>query len=458
MSRVELEVGNIAVRPVAHEPLEGEFTLALVGDLIYLREVSPTIARRAPELVAALAATDLVFGNLETTLLDLETFPGAPQAESGGTWLHAKPAVADDLRTLGFDLVGLANNHSSDWGVEGLSSTIESLERAGIGHAGAGRTMSAARAPGYLELPSGRVALVAATSTFTPMAPAADPLGSIPGRPGVSTLPVTPIPRVGEDAFTALRGIAGSMQSHWNRDLGDTVMLLRTPFRKDPSLPPGGLDLGWRVDPTARTEVLRSIRQAHQNANFVIFSLHTHEPSNDSVDPAGFVPALARDAIDAGANIVVCHGPHQLRGIEIYRDVPIFYSLGNFAMMSNTLEAIPRATFDACAVDPRADVTPAEMMTARNGGAFSESEMYESVVAIPRFVDGRLVDLEMLPLDLGTDQQGVGRGIPRVATHEVAARIAERLRVLSEPFGTGVHFSGGRLRATADLTSTQDVI
>ncbi|NYV72910.1 CapA family protein [Streptomyces sp. UH6] len=446
---MELEVGDVVVRPVAHEPLEGAFTLALVGDLIYLREASPTIVRRAPELVAALAAADLAFGNLETTLLDLETFTGAPQAESGGTWLHATPSIADDLRTLGFDLVSLANNHSSDWGAEGLTSTIESLDRAGLGHAGAGRTMRAARAPRYLELPNGRVALVAATSTFTSMAPAADPLGSVPGRPGVSALPVTPVPRVGEEAFAALRSIAGSMRSHWNRDLGETVMLLRTPFRKDPSLPPGGLGLDWRVDPSARTEVLRSVRQAHQNANFVIFSLHTHEPSNDSLDPAGFVPAFARDAIDAGANVVVCHGPHQLRGIEIYRDAPIFYSLGNFAMMSNTLEAVPRETYDSCAVDPHADVTPAEMMTARNRGAFGGAEMYESVLALPRFTDGRLVDLELLPLDLGTDQQGISRGVPHVAADDVAARIAERLHALSEGFGTDIHFSGGRLRATA---------
>jgi len=35
--------------------------------------------------------------------------------------------------------------------------------------------------------------------------------------------------------------------------------------------------------------------------------------------------------IDAGADAVVGHGPHVLRGVEFYRDKPIFYSLGNFA-------------------------------------------------------------------------------------------------------------------------------
>jgi hypothetical protein len=35
--------------------------------------------------------------------------------------------------------------------------------------------------------------------------------------------------------------------------------------------------------------------------------------------------------IDAGADAVVGHGPHVLRGVEFYKGRPIFYSLGNFA-------------------------------------------------------------------------------------------------------------------------------
>ena len=35
--------------------------------------------------------------------------------------------------------------------------------------------------------------------------------------------------------------------------------------------------------------------------------------------------------VDAGADLVVGHGPHVLRGIELYKDRLIAYSLGNFA-------------------------------------------------------------------------------------------------------------------------------
>jgi hypothetical protein len=47
-------------------------------------------------------------------------------------------------------------------------------------------------------------------------------------------------------------------------------------------------------------------------------------------EPRGDLRAWARAVIDAGADAIVGHGPHVLRGIEFYRDRPIVYSLGNF--------------------------------------------------------------------------------------------------------------------------------
>jgi hypothetical protein len=47
-------------------------------------------------------------------------------------------------------------------------------------------------------------------------------------------------------------------------------------------------------------------------------------------EPRGDLRQWARIVIDAGADIVVGHGPHVLRGIEFYRDRPVVYSLGNF--------------------------------------------------------------------------------------------------------------------------------
>lgn len=47
-------------------------------------------------------------------------------------------------------------------------------------------------------------------------------------------------------------------------------------------------------------------------------------------EPRGNLRRWARAVLDAGADAVVGHGPHVLRGVEFYRGKPIFYSLGNF--------------------------------------------------------------------------------------------------------------------------------
>lgn len=42
--------------------------------------------------------------------------------------------------------------------------------------------------------------------------------------------------------------------------------------------------------------------------------------------------------IDAGAGVVVGHGPHVLRGIEVYKRRPIFYSLASFIFENDLVE------------------------------------------------------------------------------------------------------------------------
>ncbi|GIS80846.1 MAG: hypothetical protein CM1200mP14_24120 [Gammaproteobacteria bacterium] len=77
-------------------------------------------------------------------------------------------------------------------------------------------------------------------------------------------------------------------------------------------------------------EILYGIRAAKIDSDFVIATIHAHNPGNWSDEAPGFLEELARSAIDSGADQFVGHGPHQLRGIEIYQGKPIFYSLGNF--------------------------------------------------------------------------------------------------------------------------------
>jgi len=84
------------------------------------------------------------------------------------------------------------------------------------------------------------------------------------------------------------------------------------------------------------------VQEADKRADIVIVSFHggaegtgvQHVPFRSEIflgENRGNLPAFARTVIDAGADIVLGHGPHVMRGMEIYKDRLIAYSLGNFA-------------------------------------------------------------------------------------------------------------------------------
>ena len=159
------------------------FTLAAVGDLVLDDELAPLLEARSPRMLELLRSADVAFGNFESTAVDLSSFGGWPEAESGGSWLISTPRVPADLRRIGFDMVARANNHTTDWGVAGMRATDRLLTEAGIVHAGTGDTLADARAPRFLTTPAGRVSLVSVASRFEAMSRAADRLGRVPAAP-----------------------------------------------------------------------------------------------------------------------------------------------------------------------------------------------------------------------------------------------------------------------------------
>ncbi len=431
----------LVTTPVPTTPVADSFTLAAVGDLIYLRPMLATLEARSPDMVRLLREADVTFGNFETTVLDLATTKAVAQAESGGTWMLADPRVPADVAALGFDVVSHANNHSTDWGVEGMAETGQRLTDARLVWSGTGMNMSAARAPRYLDVAQGRVAIVSATSTFTPMSRASDAVGEVAGRPGVNTLRTVRTALVTPEEFAALGAVAARSPLRTDGRKDGAVTLFGNRFAPGAT---GGKYLDYRYTLNARdlSENLRSIRQAKQNGNFVIYSVHNHEPGNDFQEPADFAVELARKAIDAGADAYMGHGPHQLRGIEIYKGKPIFYSLGNFAMMNNSLDVVAPDMYEQFGVAPESGTVP-ELLQARNARTFSDPNLYESVIAITRYSGGNLAEIKLYPIDLGVDIQGADRGVPRMASRARGDKILERLRRLSAPLGTTIRIENG---------------
>ena len=189
-------------------------------------------------------------------------------------------------------------------------------------------------------------------------------------------------------------------------------------------------------------------------SDFVIVTIHAHEPGNWSEVPADFLPKLAHETIEAGADEFIGHGPHQVRGIEIYRGKPIFYSLGNFIFQLDLLEPVASDLYEQYKIDGAA-ATDAEFNAMWNQLIFGGDIWYQSVVTTTRFEKGRVAEIQVRPVDLNYAARGADRGVPRPASVEVAKTILERMQRLSQPFGTRINIEQriGTIRPSAEPTS-----
>lgn len=215
----------------------------------------------------------------------------------------------------------------------------------------------------------------------------------------------------------------------------------------------GGDSAGYSFEANSRdaANILRNVRHGKQVSDFCIATNHGHEPGEWSQEPADYEQSFGRGLIDAGADAYIVHGPHILRGIEIYKGRPIFYSLGNF-FCQDIRTPVGIDMYEVYGKDPRldtdAEVTADEVAkgypTAEGFvGPQSGVEFYESVVTASRFVGNQLAELQLYPIELRRTNRFANRGVPRLAKGQQARSILERMQKLSEPFGTKIDVENG---------------
>ena len=420
------------------------FTLAAVGDCIISRPLSQ-YAERDPNFastVKILKQSDATYGNLETTIFDMREFKGYPTSWEGDWTLVSEPTVAKDLADMGFDLFSRANNHSLDWGLEGMRETTRLLDQTGLVHAGAGESEGSARAAQFFESGKGRIAIVSMTSAFRDTANALPPHGSTPGRPGVNGLNVrkiTVVPKEMMQQLIAMRNSISGPQAG-------------TPAPQEPlSLFGQQFEIGtsfhyrYEMNPDDLAAILRSIRQGKQNSDFLIATIHSHETLNeDAVEtPAQFLTELAHAAIDAGADEFAVTGIHHLSGVEIYKGRPIFYGLGNF-FWSDVVDFLPADIYSrnktklAEAFQHPEKATDADLTALLNASGFNNDRTFQSMIAESRFDHGALAEIRLYPIDLGYGRKLPESGIPRMASPQKAAEILAWLQKASAQYGTKI--------------------
>lgn len=252
----------------------GDFVLDVPGADHWLSGIAP-----------AFAEADLVIGHLEV-----------PHTRRGQELAGDVPAPGADpehlgaLARAGVHALTLAGNHMADCGPAGIIDTIERLDFLGIAHAGAGTDLAAARRPAWLEHQ---------------------------GR----TLAVLSYNSVGPEAAWATEEHAGCNYLPVRTADGSPV---------SPRAPIAGMD------PAAREWLARDIAAARPVADLIVVSLHqgvVHTPAHI----APYERELAQAALDAGADIVVCHHAHILRGISLPGGHPVFHGLGNGCVVTEAL-------------------------------------------------------------------------------------------------------------------------
>jgi poly-gamma-glutamate synthesis protein (capsule biosynthesis protein) len=419
-----------------------ELRLALTGDSIIQRRLLTREDTTLKPLFDLIRGADIAFTNLEVLPND---FAGEPAFECGGTHFGAASWVLDELVEAGFDLFAMATNHSLDYGTSGLLRAMEEMDRRGLSYAGVGRTLEDARRPVYHTHPNGTVAMISCTATLAKGQEAAAQRPDMQGRPGVNPLRHSTVYEVTAQQLATIMEMAEQLGIESFRK---KIIELGFAFPPDDPAIVEFEKLQFRAaeKPAVRTQpkaadvegIARWVREARELSDIVMVSLHAHEFGGHEEIPAAFLPIFARRMIDEGAHLVVGHGPHLLRGMEIYQGRPIFYSLGNLIGQNELTPRLPADAYERFRADP--SLTPGMVFNQRADNdrkSFpSDRRFWETVMPICRFSDGRLAGLEIHPVTLGLGGRRHHRGRPRLATGDEGRRILDRFAALSEPYGT----------------------
>lgn len=418
----------------------GNLRIAVTGDSLIMRRLEPYSEPEFLTLRDLLLDADVSFTNLELVLGEAPDFPAE---HCGGNWLGVQPGLVDELTWLGFNLLSAANNHAGDFGPGGVLSTLEELRWREIAFAGIGETLTMARQPGYLETNAGRVALIATASTWPPGSAAGEQRPDMIGRPGVNRLGHKVTYRVSRERMDMLRKVAEESgieaarrervkRGYATEDPEGEFNFLGARFVVSDK--PGTVS---EPDEKDLTEITKWIKDGKRQADFCFVSLHAHESRDSLSTPAEFIETFCRGCIDAGADGVFGHGPHVLRGIEIYGGKPILYSLGNFMMQSDTMQRVPAELYERYDVDPMR-ATPADAFDSREKrqAARRDPRYWESAVVTLNYCKRKLESVEIHPVQLGVKADRAQKGRPLLAKGDLAAKILGDLQDLSAPYGT----------------------
>lgn len=450
------------------------FTFAPLGDISQVGPVTQLAVAPAERVFEFVRRMDFALANQEGTSFDIRSNPwiegrGMFPMDSAASW---------DMKNMGVDMVTLANNHGADYGTGGLLENTRLLQAAGLRYAGAGNNLREARAATLVSTPKGRVTVVAAAGTFKDGFSAVDGRrGGDPDRPGISLVRTTSINRVTAAEMRLLQQLS-AMRDERPSETTDTAVPQRLSVLGQTYLLSDEPGVSYRANPQDVSEILQAINTAKKNSDFTVFTMHAHESATGEDDnspvPADYQVQLYRSAVDAGADVVMGHGNHLIRGIEIYKGKPIFYGISTFSFSGRPggvgggggapggaggpggqpgqpaggqQQQAARPTA-APAAPPAPAPTRDQMTQAELSDNYLRRlpdgqyiSMWEGFFATTEWTGGKLKEIRLYPIDLNP-YPDKPKGLPQFATPLVAKKILEEVRRISAPFGTNVQIEG----------------
>ncbi len=365
----------------------GDVIITAVGDMIFNQQISNLPEPYHQQLFRIMQEADIAYGNLEFSI------NAHPELQRPFYNFRADPEFAWEVAAIGINLVSMANNHALDFGPDGLRDCLKALDHAQITHAGAGLTLAAAREPGTTGVQSQktRFALLSYMRYWTQKYRCADP-----SAPCLATINPAVI-LVAKDG-AKVESVEGPLESDIEAMEDDIVL-------------------------------------AKRHNDVVIVALHNHDVSHhraygiqENIPPTEEI--MYRKAIDAGADIVLGSGPHVLRGIEIYKGKPIFYSLADFIYQYRTPDRIPIDLIH------QRDTEVARPTNVSVWDRRDTPQTMEGIVVRMTLNTERLKRIEFIPVTI--DDEGPLYGVPRFANPARCKEMIERVQRLSKPYATTI--------------------
>lgn len=369
----------------------GDVILTAVGDMIFNEQISTLHDDSHQQLFRLMQEADLAYGNLEFSMND------HPELQRPFYNFRAPPAFAWEVAAIGINMVSMANNHALDFGGDGLRDCLKALDRANITHAGAGVTLAAAREPGTTGVQSQKTkfALLSYMRYWTQKYRCTDP-----DAPCLATINPAEILVAKENG--KVETVEGLVEKDVQAMEDDVVLAKR------------------------HNDVVIVALHNHDRSHHRAHGIQDTTPANDEI--------MYRRAIDAGADIVLGTGPHVLRGIEIYKGKPIFYSLSNFIYQYRTPSVIP---VDLIHQRDGEVERPANVSVwDRRDPSF----IFEGVLARLVLNAGALKRIQLIPFTI--DDEGPLYGVPRLANAARGREIIGKMIKLSSPYKTKLQDRG----------------